>query len=230
MKRVFDLVCSVLGLIVFLPLMAVVAVIIRLTSRGPVLYSQKRTGLHERAFDVYKFRTMVEKADVMGTSVTTGTDPRVTPIGRVLRKTKLDELPQLFNVLKGDMSFVGPRPDVPEITAKYTPKMKEIFAVRPGITSVASLHFRHEEDLLARVPDPDRFYDAVVVPLKVELAMEHVRRHSFWFDLRVLIQTVWVLTPLAGLWPIREHRAVKEFREKYRLQVQDAGRESIGVG
>ena len=179
MKRFFDLIVSFLGILFFLPLMAVVALLIKLDSRfrgndkGPVLYAQKRVGLHEQIFFVYKFRTMVDKADTLGTSVTTGADPRITPVGRVLRKTKLDELPQLFNVFKGDMSFVGPRPDVPEITAKYTPAMKQIFSVRPGITSVATLDFRHEEEILAKVPDPDKFYDEVVVPLNVGLAMEH---------------------------------------------------------
>jgi len=217
MKRFFDLIFSFWGIIFFLPLMAFIALLIKLSSRGAVLYAQKRVGLHEKIFFVYKFRTMVDKADTLGTSVTTGVDPRITPVGRVLRKTKLDELPQLFNVFKGDMSFVGPRPDVPEITAKYTPAMKQIFSVRPGITSVATLHFRHEEEILAKVPDPDKFYDDVVVPLKVELAMEHVRRNSFWFDLTILVETVWVLTPMGKIWPVRELDAVKRFKEKYSL-------------
>jgi lipopolysaccharide/colanic/teichoic acid biosynthesis glycosyltransferase len=217
MKRLFDLICSFVGILVAAPLLLIVAVVIKLTSKGPVSYSQKRTGLHEKIFRVYKFRTMVDKADTMGTSVTTGADPRITPIGRILRKTKLDELPQLFNVLKGDMSFVGPRPDVPEITAKYTPEMKKIFSVRPGITSLATLHFRHEEEILAKVPDPDKFYDDVVVPLKVELAMEHVRRNSFLFDLLVLVQTVWALTPFGKIWPIRELEAVQQFKDRYSL-------------
>jgi lipopolysaccharide/colanic/teichoic acid biosynthesis glycosyltransferase len=160
---------------------------------------------------------MVDKAEVLGSSVTTGRDPRVTPVGRILRKTKLDELPQLFNVLKGDMSFVGPRPDVPEITDKYTVEMKRVFNIRPGITSVATLHFRNEEDILAKVEDPDRFYEEVVVPLKVDLAMEHVRKNFFWFDFQILLQTVWALTPIGRAWPVKEHPLVKEFREKYSL-------------
>ena len=217
MKRFFDFIVSSFGIICFLPLMMVLAGLIKLSSRGKVLYAQKRVGWHEKVFFVYKFRTMVDKADTLGTSVTTGVDPRITPIGRILRKTKLDELPQLFNVFKGDMSFVGPRPDVPEIIAKYTPAMKLIFSVRPGITSVATLHFRHEEEILAKVPDPDKFYDDVVVPLKVELAMEHVRRNSFWFDLTILLETVWVLTPMGRIWPVRELDAVKRFKEKYSL-------------
>ena len=216
-KRFFDVLCSLLGILVLAPLMLAVALIIKLTSQGSVLYTQARVGLHEKIFRVYKFRTMVDRAELMGTSVTTGMDPRITPIGRFLRKTKLDELPQLFNVLKGDMSFVGPRPDVPEITAKYTPEMRRIFAIRPGITSVATLHFRQEEVILSTVPDPDRFYDKVVVPLKVELAMEHVRRRSFWFDLSILLQTVWALMPFSKMWPIKELDAVRQFREKYSL-------------
>ena len=215
MKRLFDITCSLLGLVLLAPLMVVIALIIKLSSAGPILFSQKRVGLHERLFTVYKFRTMVDKADTMGTSVTAGGDPRITPVGRVLRRTKFDELPQLLNVLKGDMSFIGPRPDVPEITAKYTPQMKRIFSVRPGITSVATLHFRREEEILAKVPDPDVFYDAVVVPLKVSLAMEHVRRNSFWFDLKILLQTVWVLLPLGKIWPVKEPDEVKLFRQKH---------------
>jgi len=217
MKRFSDLICSTFGILFFLPLMAVIALIIKGTSQGPVLYTQPRVGLHEKIFQVYKFRTMVDKAELMGSSVTTGIDPRITPIGRILRNTKLDELPQLFNVFKGDMSFVGPRPDVPEIIAKYTPEMKSVFAVRPGITSVATLHFRHEEVILSKVHDPDRFYDDEVVPLKVELALEHARRNSFWFDLSILLQTVWVLTPLGKIWPIKELETVRQFRKKHFL-------------
>ena len=142
MKRLFDIIFALFGLAFFAPLMLVVAIIIKLTSKGSALYAQARSGLHRKAFYVYKFRTMVDKAEALGTSVTTDIDPRVTPIGRFLRKTKLDELPQLFNVLKGDMSFVGPRPDVPEITDKYTPEMRRVFEVRPGSfvrTSVTKL-------------------------------------------------------------------------------------------
>lgn len=216
-KRLFDFLCSFFGILVLAPLMLAVALIIKLTSKGPVLYAQARVGLREKIFRVYKFRTMVDKADAMGSSVTTDVDPRITPLGRFLRKTKLDELPQLFNVLRGDMSLVGPRPEVPEIVAKYMPGMRGIFAVRPGITSVATLHFRQEEVILSKAPDPDRFYDEVVVPLKVELAMEHVRRNSFSFDLLILGATVWALTPFANIWPIQEPDRVKQFRRKYSL-------------
>lgn len=217
MKRLFDIILSFIGLLLLAPIMLIVAVIIKLTSRGPVFYSQKRVGLDEKIFLVHKFRSMVDKADTLGTSVTTAKDSRITPIGALLRKTKLDELPQLFNVLAGEMSFIGPRPEVPEITARYTPEMKKIFCVRPGITSVATLHFRQEEVILAKVSNPDQFYEEVVVPLKVSLAMQHVTRNSFWFDFKILVQTVWVLLPLGKVWPIEELSAVKEFRKEHSL-------------
>ncbi len=217
MKRLFDIIFSLLGIVFFAPLMVLIALAIWLTSKGPVVYRQRRTGLREKPFYLYKFRTMVDRAETMGTSVTTDVDRRVTPAGRILRKAKLDELPQLFNVLAGDMSFVGPRPDVPEITGRYTDGMKRIFAVRPGITSVATLHFRREEEILAKVDNPDRFYEEAVVPLKVELAMEHVRRNSFLFDLKILGLTVWALTPFENAWPVKEHPLMRQFRDKYGL-------------
>ncbi|MBZ0165844.1 MAG: sugar transferase [Candidatus Omnitrophica bacterium] len=217
MKRIFDIFGSLLGLLVFAPLLLIVGILIKLTSKGPVIFSQVRTGLNEKAFYVYKFRTMVNQADKIGSSVTTGKDPRITPVGRILRRIKFDELPQLYNVLKGDMSFVGPRPDVPEITMDYTTEMKRVLQVRPGITSVATLHFRNEEELLAKVSDPNKFYEEIVVPLKVELTMEHVRNNSFLFDFKILLQTIWMLTPLGKVWPIKEHEVVKTFKEKYSL-------------
>jgi len=154
---------------------------------------------------------MVERAEEMGTSVTSRDDPRITTIGRILRKTKLDELPQLINVFKGDMSLVGPRPDVLEIIENYSPEMRRIFQVRPGITSVATLHLRGEEAILDQVQDKDGFYEEILVPLKVKLAMEHVDRDSFAFDLKILCQTVWMLT-LGRWWPIEEHAAVTKLR------------------
>jgi len=216
-KRFFDLLLSFVGILALAPVLLIVAIAVKCSSRGPVLYTQKRSGLHGSIFSVYKFRTMVDRAETLGTSVTTQADPRVTSLGRFLRRTKLDELPQLFNVLKGDMSFVGPRPDVPEIVAKYTPEIKKILSVRPGITSLATLHFRDEEVLLSKAENPDRFYEKILVPFKVELAMEHVRRHSFWFDFKVLVQTVWVLTPFAKILPVRELEMVRAFRKKYSL-------------
>lgn len=199
LKRTFDFTIALAGLIVFSPIILILACIIRLTSPGPVLFSQNRVGLNGKLFRIYKFRSMVVNAEKLGTSVTTSQDRRITPIGRILRKTKLDELPQLWNVLRGDMSFVGPRPDVPEIIETYTPEMRQILNIRPGITSNATLLLRDEEEILARYSDPDTAYINVLVPLKVDLAMEHARRNSFWYDLWVLVQTVLALT-LRGIY------------------------------
>ena len=210
--RVFDLIMAFAGIIILSPLYLIIAAFIKIHSSGPILYLQDRVGCNGRIFLLYKFRTMVQNADEIGTSVTSGKDPRITKVGRVLRKTKLDELPQLWNVLIGDMSFVGPRPDVPEIINQYSPEMKRILKVRPGITSNATLHLRNEEDLLSLATDPDRAYEEIFVPAKVELAMEHVTRKSFLFDASVLIKTIWALTG-GKIWKMKEHPFVSEIKQ-----------------
>ena len=177
-----------------LPVTIMLAVLVAATSRGPVFYKQVRVGFRGRPFWMVKFRTMVTQADKMDSSVTKNADSRITRTGRVLRKTKLDELPQLWNVLKGDMSFVGPRPDVPEIVQNYSEDMKKILNIRPGITSNASLLLRDEAGLLRYADNPDSAYEKILVPVKVGLAMEHLNRHPFRFDMAVLIKTAWVLT------------------------------------
>ena len=212
--RVFDFIVSLIGIIMLSPIFLFTAVFVKCSSQGPVLYIQKRVGRNGHIFRLYKFRTMVVNADRIGTSVTTDNDSRITRVGRILRKTKLDELPQLWNVLKGDMSFVGPRPDVPEIVNNYTNAMKRVLEVRPGITSNASLHFRNEEELLSLAKEPDKAYEEIFVPAKVELAMEHVYRRSFLFDFGVLILTVWILTGAKVLHiPTKEHHIVKKIRQ-----------------
>lgn len=210
--RVFDFIVSLVGIVMLSPLFTIAVALIKCTSPGPVIYAQKRVGRNGRLFRLYKFRSMLVNADRIGTSVTTGNDPRITKTGRILRKTKLDELPQLWNVLKGDMSFVGPRPDVPEIVNTYSPEMKRILSIRPGITSKATLHLRHEEELLAMANDPDRAYEDIFVPTKVKLAMEHVNRRSFFFDFFVLLQTVWALTG-GKILPIEEHPIINEIKQ-----------------
>jgi lipopolysaccharide/colanic/teichoic acid biosynthesis glycosyltransferase len=158
---------------------------------------------------------MIDRAEEMGSSVTVSSDRRITPIGRMLRRKKLDELPQLINVLKGEMSLVGPRPDVPEIVETYSREMRRILTVRPGLTSSATLHLRDEQHLLAQVLDPDEFYEDVLVPLKVKIAMEHVERNSLAFDFKILCQTIWMMTLGKGL-PIDEHHALSELKEQIR--------------
>jgi lipopolysaccharide/colanic/teichoic acid biosynthesis glycosyltransferase len=194
MKRLFDFCGAFVGLLLVSPVMMAIALAIAISSRGPLLFSQHRVGRRGRPFRVYKFRSMVHNAAQLGTSVTTAVDHRITGIGRILRRTKLDELPQLWNVLKGDMSFVGPRPDVPEIVDRYTPEMRHILDVRPGITSIATLYLRDEESLLALSSDPDRVYEEILVPFKVALALQHAERDAFLFDMKILLHTTWALS------------------------------------
>lgn len=210
--RALDFMIALIAIPILLPLFIFVLFLIKFSSSGPIIYSQERVGLNSRIFHLYKFRSMVINADQIGTSVTTGKDHRVTKIGRILRKTKLDELPQLWNVLKGDMSFVGPRPDVPEIVNNYNSEMKKILEVRPGITSNASLHLRNEEDLLSLAKDPDRAYEEIFIPAKVKFAMEHVNKNHFFFDFGIILQTVWALTG-GKIWPLKEHPIIDEIKK-----------------
>lgn len=189
-KRAFDLFCSAFGLLLLLPLLLVVAVLVKLSSRGPVFFRQERIGRGFRPFRILKFRTMVADAPAKGGPVTFGRDPRITGIGRVLRKTKIDELPQLVNVLVGDMSLVGPRPEVPPYVEMYRKEYEEILALRPGLTDLASLKYRNEADLLGKSPDPERTYATEILPDKLALAREYIRRRSFLLDLSIILKTV----------------------------------------
>lgn len=230
MRRIFDVTVAIFGIIITSPLLLLIAIWIKASSRGPILYGQTRVGRYEKHFRLYKFRSMVVNADQLGTSVTTGHDPRITRVGRFLRRTKLDELPQLWNVLRGDMSFVGPRPDVPEIIATYTLQMLQILNIRPGITSIASLHLCHEEDILSLARDPDDVYIRVVVPAKIALAMEHVIRDSFVFDMEILFHTLWRLT-VGRLTPSPEHPRIQEIRRQIaELNQQVAVRFDVPMG
>lgn len=176
--RTLDFIISLIGILLLSPFFIIMIVLVKISSHGPIIYSQERVGYIGRIFHLYKFRSMVNNAEQIGSSVTTGKDPRITKIGKLLRKTKLDELPQLWNVVKGDMSFVGPRPDVPEIVDNYNGEMRKILRVRPGITSNATLHLRNEEDLLSLAKDPDKANEKIFISAKVTLALEHVERKS----------------------------------------------------
>ncbi|HLN32054.1 MAG TPA: sugar transferase, partial [Gemmataceae bacterium] len=215
-----DEVAVLSGLLLIWPGFVLIFLLIKLTSPGPVLYAQTRVGLQGRLFRLYKFRSMVPGADELGSSVTVRGDARITPVGRFLRRTKLDELPQLWNVLIGDMSLVGPRPEVPEIVEHYTPAMRRILDVRPGITSVASLHFRDEENILATFDNPDRVYTAALVPFKILLAMAHVDQQSLWFDLKILIMTIYGVS-LGRWWPIGERDDVSEFKRNLLIKYKN---------
>ena len=190
MKRAMDVSVAGLGLVLLsLPLIAV-ALLVKLTSPGPVLFKQQRIGRRFRPFQIYKFRSMVQDAPQQGGQITIGSDPRITWIGRILRKTNIDELPQLINVLKGDMSLVGPRPEVPRYVELFAEDYAEILCVRPGITDLASIKYRDEAALLALADDPHEQYVQRVLPEKIELAKEYIRRSSLLFDLGIIIATI----------------------------------------
>ncbi|MGH7874349.1 MAG: sugar transferase [Candidatus Binatia bacterium] len=190
MKRTFDIVVSFIGLVALFPLLVLAAVAIKLGSPGPVIFKQRRVGRGFRPFLIYKFRTMINDAPSRGLSITVGQDPRITQVGKLLRVTKIDELPQLVNVLKGDMTFVGPRPEVPRYVDLFRQQYEEILKVRPGITDLASLKYSDEARLLESFDNPEQEYITHVLPEKILLAQEYIKRSSLLFDLEVLFQTL----------------------------------------
>jgi lipopolysaccharide/colanic/teichoic acid biosynthesis glycosyltransferase len=185
--RVFDLVVAFAGLIVLSPLFAVVALLIKLDSPGSVFFRGKRVGKDGQPFHILKFRTMVQNAAQIGPGVTSSGDPRITRIGNWLRRTKVDELPQLWNVVRGEMSLIGPRPEDPRYVALYTDEQRRILSVRPGITSPASIQFRHEEALLP--PGDMDTYIKHLMPAKLQVDLIYLERQTFWSDLAVLFRT-----------------------------------------
>lgn len=190
-KRLFDILCSGLGLLLLSPLLLAVAAWIKLDSRGPVMFRQERVGRHGRPFRIHKFRTMRVDAPQLGPQITIGDDARITRSGRWLRASKVDELPQLWDVLRGAMSLVGPRPEVPRYVALYPAALRElVLSVRPGITDPASLSFRNESELLAKAADPEREYVEVVMPMKLNLAADYVRNASLLGDIRLILATL----------------------------------------
>ncbi len=188
-KRLFDLSVAIAGLVLLLPVFGVVAVAIKLDSPGSVFFRGKRVGKDGKIFYIYKFRTMVAEAARRGPGITTSTDNRITRVGRFLRRTKIDELPQLINVIKGEMSLVGPRPEDPAYVAHYTPEQRRVLSVLPGITSAASLAFRHEEQLLQGA-DWERVYLEKVMPRKLAIDLEYLERRTWWTDLGLIVKTI----------------------------------------
>ena len=186
-KRAFDILCSFLGLTVLSPVLLVVSVLVAVTSPGGVFFRQERIGKDGRPFRIFKFRSM--RKDNAGLKITTGNDSRITPVGRFLRKSKIDELPQLINVLVGDMSFVGPRPEVADYVNLYTPYQRQVLLVRPGITGLASIRFRNENDLLTASDDPNRTYVEQIMPRKIDLDLEYSPHASVFYDIKLIFQT-----------------------------------------
>ncbi|HQO62086.1 MAG TPA: sugar transferase [Syntrophorhabdus sp.] len=189
-KRIFDIIASTIGLVVLGPCMFFIAWRIRYEDGGPVFYRGERMGLNGKPFRIFKFRSMVVNAEKVGPSSTSEDDARITKIGRFLRKYKLDELPQLINVLIGDMSVVGPRPQVKWATDLYTEEEKLILTVRPGITDYASILFHNEEEILKGSSDPDQDYLDKIHPTKTRLAMQYVQTHSFVVDMKIIFETI----------------------------------------
>ena len=202
-KRIFDFVFAGGGLLLLSPVLLAVAAAVKGSSRGPVFFTQERVGKDGRLFHLWKFRSMVAGADRLGPEITSSGDNRVTAVGRYLRKWKLDELPQLWNVVRGDMSLVGPRPETLSHVQDYTPEQREVLAVRPGITDLAAIAYRHEEELLATASDARRFYREVVLPHKLSLNREYIANLSLLFDLKLIFRTFKVISaapplPAAG--------------------------------
>ena len=196
LKRLFDLVFSAVGLLALSPFFLVIALLIKIDSAGPIFFRQVRVGRYLCPFRIHKFRTMVVNASDLGPSVTTDDDPRVTRVGKILRKYKLDELPQLIDVLLGDMSLVGPRPEVPKYVDAYSDADKKIiFSVKPGITDKASIEFRNENELIANSSDVDSVYLEKILPIKLVYYREYVETRSLWLDIKIILKTVWLILP-----------------------------------
>jgi lipopolysaccharide/colanic/teichoic acid biosynthesis glycosyltransferase len=189
-KRALDIFGSASGLLTISPVLAIVALSIKLTSRGPVFFRQNRIGRKGLPFKVLKFRSMYLGADQNGAAITVAGDDRITPIGKFLRRFKLDELPQLWNVLRGDMSLVGPRPEVPLYVAHYTPEQRIVLSVRPGITDPSSLVYRREEDILATASDPEKFYRTRILPDKLARSNAYLQNITFYGDVRIIFKTI----------------------------------------
>ena len=192
-KRFFDIMASFFGLMFLLLPFCIVAIIIKCTSEGPVFYKQVRVGKDGKEFKIFKFRTMVVDADKKGLQITTKNDNRVTKIGAILRKTKLDELPQLINVLIGDMSFVGPRPEVPKYVALYNEEQRNVLLVRPGITELSSILFRDENEMLDAAENPEKVYIEEIMPKKISYNLEYLTKIGPFYDLKLIFRTIGIM-------------------------------------
>lgn len=190
-KRIFDLICVVPGIMMLSPLFMLIALGIKISDRGPVLFKQERIGINGKPFTMLKFRTMVVGAEKLGAQLTVGNDKRITGIGGILRKTKIDEFPQLFNVLFGEMTLVGPRPEVPRYVNQYTAEQKKVLELIPGITDPASIEFRNENEILADAHNLDAVYIHEIMPEKIRLNLEYARNASLLSDIHIIFQTIY---------------------------------------
>ena len=193
MKRLFDIIASGIGLLLLCPLFLLIGIWIKLDSAGPIFYRQVRVGRNNKDFRIFKFRSMRTDADKGSLVTIGGRDPRITRSGYFIRKFKIDELPQLINVFVGDMSIVGPRPEVRHYVNYWTKEQMHVLDVRPGITDPASIRYRNENELLGKAEDPEQYYIDVVMQEKIKLYLEYVEKHNFWYDIKLILQTFWVI-------------------------------------
>lgn len=189
-KRCFDIFFSLIGIIFLIPLFLVIALLIKVEDGGPVFFRQERIGYMRKPFRVWKFRTMIVNAERQGLKITVGHDPRITRVGGWLRKFKLDEFPQLFNVLRGEMSFVGPRPEVSFYVEQYDANQQKVLDLMPGITDIASIKFSNENDILGKAKNPEDVYVNQIVPEKIRLNIEYAARATLWSDFKVILTTI----------------------------------------
>ena len=189
-KRIFDVLMSSVGLLLLSPLFLIISIAVILESKGGIFYKQERIGKNGKPFKLLKFRSMYVGADKKGLLTVSGRDPRITRVGYFIRKTKIDELPQLINVLKGDMSLVGPRPEVAKYVNLYNDEQKQILSVRPGITDPASITFRNENDLLAQAENPEKFYIESVMPEKIRISLDYIKKRNFFTDIGIIFKTI----------------------------------------
>ncbi len=192
-KRFFDIIVSLIGIIILGIFLIIISIIIKCTSEGPVFFKQIRVGQSGKEFKIFKFRTMVVNAESLGTQITIGKDKRITKIGHFLRKYKIDELPQLFNVFIGEMSFVGPRPEVPKYVAMYNETQRKVLSVRPGITDLASIRYRNENEILGRAKNADEAEDMYIneiMPDKLKLNLEYIEKSNVFFDIYIIFKTI----------------------------------------
>lgn len=189
-KRVFDIIASFFGLIILSPMLVIVSLAIKVDSKGPVFFKQKRVGKNNKVFEIYKFRTMVTDAEKLGKQITVGNDSRITRVGKFIRKCKLDELPQLINVLKGEMSLVGPRPEVPRYVELYNAYQNQILLVQPGITDYASIEFRNENEILGKSKNPEKTYIEEIMPTKIDLNVRYIKNIGLQEDIKLIFITI----------------------------------------
>lgn len=189
-KRIFDFIASFLGCIVLIPIFGIIAILIKIDSKGPVFFKQKRVGEYGKEFEILKYRTMVVDAEKLGKQITVGNDCRITKIGKFLRKYKLDELPQLINVLKGDMSLVGPRPEVPKYVSLYNEEERAVLNVKPGITDFASIEYRDENEILGSVENPEEYYINIIMKHKLQLNLKYINKNNLFLDIKIILKTL----------------------------------------